>query len=163
MRIKTLYLLLVLLPFLFFSCGKDHNEISETQFINSVLPEVEIDRVEIKNLEDALVYTNEQKTYKITLGSRNSAEEFVNRIRAKNEKVAIGYTTESSSPFWVSIMQFLPLIFPLLILIHLILLWIALRRIIKSHTDNIEKLVYTIISIFFPFFGPIIYLTTNKG
>ncbi|WP_432264567.1 PLDc N-terminal domain-containing protein [Autumnicola lenta] len=58
--------------------------------------------------------------------------------------------------------HFLSLIVPFLIPAHIILLWIALRRIIKSEADNIEKLVYKIISIFFPFFGPILYLTTGK-
>ncbi len=75
----------------------------------------------------------------------------------------VSYTTESNSlSYKIFIFQLFSLIIPFLILAHIILLWISLRRIIKSEIDNMEKMVYTIISIFFPFFGSIIYLTTKK-
>nr|WP_237690414.1 PLD nuclease N-terminal domain-containing protein [Salegentibacter tibetensis] len=74
------------------------------------------------------------------------------------------YVTESNELFssFLLLYQALYLIIPLLILVHIILLWIALRRIIRSQIESTEKLVYTIIALFFTFFGPIIYLTTGK-
>ncbi|WP_417886454.1 PLDc N-terminal domain-containing protein [Zunongwangia sp.] len=59
------------------------------------------------------------------------------------------------------ICQLLNLLIPILIISHIILICIALRKIIKSTANDLEKILYAIISIFVPFFGPIIYLTTK--
>jgi len=44
-----------------FSCGKDYEEISKLEFIDKVLPKVEINNVEVRNNEIILIYTNEKK------------------------------------------------------------------------------------------------------
>ncbi|MBZ9729405.1 PLDc N-terminal domain-containing protein [Salegentibacter sp. JZCK2] len=128
-------------------------------------PEVDVNNIEIKK-DELMVHTAEEETYKVNLGSRNSIkkQEFLNEIKAKNPGMTETYVTESNELFssFLLLYQALYLIIPLLILVHIILLWIALRRIIRSQIESTEKLVYTIIALFFTFFGPIIYLTTGK-
>ncbi len=159
-------IVLVLFSILLVSCGKDYEEVSGPEFINTVLPEVDVNHVEIMTRTNEItVYTDKQETYKVNLGSRNSIkkQEILNEIKAKNPEITETYVTESNELFpFLLIYQALYLIIPIFMLFHIILLWIALRRIIRSQIESTEKLVYTIIAIFFPFFGPIIYLTTGK-
>jgi ATP-dependent Zn protease len=162
MKKNTLLILSVLISTLLISCGNSQ-EVSKSEFIDNVLPKVEINNVEIRNNEIILIHTNENKPYKIKDVPPYSIDDFLNEIISKNEKISVHYTNESNGNYYIlSIFQLFSLIIPFLILAHIILLWISLRRIIKSEIDNMEKMVYTIISIFFPFFGSIIYLTTKK-
>ena len=164
MRNTTFSILFVLFSIFLSSCS-NHKEVSKTEFINTVLPKVDVNYVEIKNNEKILVHTVEEETYKVNAGSmtRGEINEFVDTIRARNEHISVHQETilGSNHPGRY-LLDFIPFIFPLLFIIHIILLWIALKRIIRSNIDSMEKLVYTIISIFFPFFGPILYLTTGK-
>ncbi len=163
MQKTKLFIFSILISTLLFSCGKDYAEVSKSEFINKVLPKVDIVKVEIKNNEKLLIYTSENKSYVIKDFSPNSMDGFLNEIKSKNKNMHVSYINVSNSISNQLIMfQLFTLIIPFLILAHIILLWVSLRKIIKSEIDNIEKIVYTIISIFFPFFGSIIYLTTKK-
>ena len=159
-------IVLVLFSILSISCGEDHKEVSVSEFTNTVLPEIEINNVEaMTETNEIIIYTVEEDTYKVNLGTMDPIEkhELMNEIKVKNPGVTETYVLESNelfSPFLI--FQALYLIIPILILTHIILLWIALKKIIRSQIESTEKLVYTIITIFFPVFGSIIYLTTGK-
>lgn len=163
MQKKSTFILSVLISALLFSCGKNYKDISKLEFMDKVLPKVEINHVEVRNLETLLIYTNDKKPYKIKDIPSNSIDDFLKEIKSKNDNMYVSYTTESNNlSFKLIIFQLFTLIIPFLILAHIILLWISLRKIIKSEVDNMEKILYTIISIFFPFFGSVLYLTTKR-
>lgn len=154
-----------LFAILFIACSNDKRDVSASEFINDILPEVEVKQVLVENMEKILIQTAGSETYSININSmdRMETEAFLNRIRMETNEIPVSYqSTPSPTAYIFELLSLLPLISLFLILIHIILLWIALKRIIKSEIDNIEKLVYTIISIFFPFFGPIIYFTAGR-
>ena len=140
MQKTTLSILLVLFSIFITSCS-NHKEVSKTEFINTVLHEVDVNTVEVKNNE-ILIHTVEQETYNVDASSmtRGEINEFVNTIRAKNEHIGVHYNIinpGSNSPVRY-LLDFIPLLFPLLFFTHIILLWIALKRIIRSEVDNTE-------------------------
>ncbi|PHR99152.1 MAG: hypothetical protein COA80_04370 [Leeuwenhoekiella sp.] len=150
----------VLISILFTSCSDDYEEISKSEFIDTVLQDQKITSLEIENKEKIHIYTNENKYYVISDLSSHSLDDLVDEIRSKNGAVLVKYLAPETSIILDVLMSllFLPLIIPA----HIILLWIALRKIIKSEVEDTEKILHAIISIFFPFFGPIIYLTTKR-
>lgn len=156
---KILLILSILFSFLLSSCSKNYKEVSESEFINNILPNIEINNMEV-NKNEVIVHTNEEKGYKVKLDSPNSVPAFLNKIASQNKNFSV---LHDSSENTLILLTLLPLVFPLIILIHIILLTIALSRIIKSEINSVEKLVYTIISLFFIVIGPIIYLTTKKS
>ena len=80
-----------------------------------------------------------------------------------DDNISVHYTSASNgSNLGLFVWQTLYLIFPVIILCHIVFLWISLKKIIKSKTDNSEKILSAIISIFFPLFGPLVYLTTKQ-
>ncbi len=163
MQKTKLFIFSILISTLLFSCGDDYEKVSKSEFIKKVLPKNDINKVVVENNDKLFIYTNENKPYSIEDLSPNTIEDFLNELKSKNENMYVEYGTKSNS-FSIKLMMFqlFSLIIPFLFLAHIILLWISLRRIIKSEIDNMEKMVYTIISLFFPFFGSIIYLTTKK-
>ncbi|WP_432271476.1 PLD nuclease N-terminal domain-containing protein [Autumnicola tepida] len=164
MRKITIFILLFIFSVLHFSCGKNYKEISQPEFITTVLPKIEVRKVEVKNDESMLIYTNEAEAYKVETGSTISTEDLLEKVTSANTGATVTYTSVPRSlPFLLSIWPFLYLLFPFIGLLHIILLCFSLRKIIKSKIPATEKLVYVVISIFFPFFGPIIYLTSHKN
>ena len=161
MRKITIYLTLVFSTILLLSCSSDNQEISSSEFIEKILPKVDVQSIEVKNQGEILIFTD-QEPYKIELNSGSSTNEFINIIRSKDNNFNITYTASEGFIPSLFLFQFFTALFPLLILLHIILLWIVLRKIIKSEVESLEKLVYTMIVIFVPFIGPIIYLTTKK-
>lgn len=164
MQKTKLFFLSILISTLFISCSKDYDEVSESEFINNVLPTVGINRVVVENTDKILIYTDKNNSYVIENFSPNSIDDFLNKLKSKNENMYVVYTTESNDfSYKLFLFQFFTLIIPFLIFAHFLLLWISLRKIIKSKIDTLEKILYAIISIFFPFFGSLIYLTTKKS
>ncbi len=161
MRKITIYLTLVLFTILLLSCSSDYQEISGSEFVEKVLPNVDVQSIEVKNQEEILISTD-QEHYKIELNSGSSIQEYLNIIRSYDDNFNETYTASEGFRPSLFLYQFFIALFPLLILLHIILLWIVLRKIIRSGVESVEKLIYTMIVIFVPFMGPIIYLTTKR-
>ncbi|MCM4167500.1 hypothetical protein KCTC52924_01001 [Arenibacter antarcticus] len=161
MQKTSIFILSIFISVLLFSCTGDYEEVSEQEFINNILPEVDINNVTIKNNELILISTNDNERYRIKGNPPNSLNILINKIQSENQNFGVTYTDEPN--YFGSIFLLIPILMPFIILVHIILLWVALRRIIQSTVAPMEKLVYTIISIFVPLFGPIIYLTTKKN
>lgn len=145
------------------SCNEDYKDVSKSEFSKKILLKVDVKRLEIKNNEEILIYTDEITPYRIKMNTSTEIQEFVDFLNSNDDNITIGYTTNPIGfQFGLLQRQTLHLIIPLIILSHIVLLWIALRKIIKSESDNMEKILYAFISIFFPFFGSLIYLTTKR-
>lgn len=154
------FLFTIIISTFLISCGENYKEISKSEFSEQVLPKVDINKIEIENYETIMIYTDEKVPYRMKIKNSRDLQRFVNVLRSDNQNISIVYTSNDSH-LGLFLWQSLYLIFPLLLLSHLVLLWVALKKIIKSETDNLEKILNAIVSIFFPFFGPIIYLTTK--
>lgn len=151
----------IFVSILSFSCSNDYKEITLTEFTEKVLPSEEIQKVVLKNQEELLISTSQKETYKIEPISQYNIEELVSTIQTNNKNVNITYQQETNAFYGLLFWQFINLLVIILFISHIILLCIALRKIIKSAANDLEKILYAIISIFVPFFGPIIYLTTK--
>lgn len=142
----------------------DYNEITASEFTADVLPEVRVDRIEIVDDQQVLIYTNEEKPYSVELEERGIAEAFANRIRFENENASIQYIYKKSDFSWfLTFYQLLPFLFLLLLLLQVILLWFSLKRITKGIYDPLEKMVHLIIVLFAPVIGPIVFLSSRKS
>lgn len=160
---KLPFCVLIFISVVLLSCSNDYKDVSKSEFITKILPTVEVEKVTIKNNEEVLVETEANEHYRIELGSVGQANSFINELDSVDDNFKVIYDhsspgTEITLIFW----QTLSLIIPLLMLAHIVLLLVAIRKILKSGTENSEKILNTIISIFIPFFGPIIYLTNKK-
>ncbi|WP_026809544.1 PLD nuclease N-terminal domain-containing protein [Arenibacter latericius] len=161
MQITSYLILSILISLLLFSCNKDYVDISQSEFLENVLPKAEINSVSIENNELFLVATSDNKTYSVKDEGSNSFDVLLNKIQSENQNIEVSYAHGANS--FGHIFFLIPFLIPFLILLHILFLWIALRRIIQSAVAPTEKLVYTIISIFVPLVGPLIYLTTKKN
>lgn len=160
---KLLFTIPILIAIFTTSCNENYNDVTQSEFRKTILPNVDINRLKIENNEDVIIYTDAESPYRIKMKNPNEIQEFVGFLNSNGENIPLHYTTTSnSSEFGLFLWQTLSLIFPIIILSHIILLWISLRKIIKSKADSSEKIFSAIISIFFPFFGPLIYLTTKQ-
>lgn len=160
---RLLFTITLLISFITISCSEKYEEVSQNEFLKTVLPEVKIKRVQIENNEKILIETYENFNYRIEINNSNDAQEFITLLEKSNQNFEIVYShTSTEVNIKLFIYQTLVLLIPILIIAHVILLWIALRKIIKSETDSLEKILCAMISIFFPFFGPLIYLTTER-
>ncbi|WBL25147.1 PLDc N-terminal domain-containing protein [Zunongwangia sp. HGR-M22] len=161
MRKSLLFLIPVLICLISVGCGKDSKEISFTEFNEEILPSEEIEKVVIEDREDILVYTSEKVPYKLKASEIDNIEEFIDNLHSKQENIDITYNTNVTNT-GILLGQLFNLLVPILLLTHIILLWISLRKVIKSTAGDLEKILYAMISILVPFFGPIIYLTTKR-
>jgi ATP-dependent Zn protease len=160
---KLLFTIPLLIAIFTTSCSENYNDVTQSDFRKTILPNVDINRLEIENNEEVLIFTDAESPYRIRMKNSTEIQKFVEFLNSNDENISIHYTTTpNGSEYGLFIWQMLYLIFPIIILSHIVLLWISLRKIIKSKTDNSEKIFSAIISIFFPFFGPLIYLTTKQ-
>lgn len=161
---KLFFILLTLLAVMATSCGKNYREVSSAEFTEKLLPKLNVKHLVVENNENLIIYTEEKTPYKIEIDSPTRLNETIDAIRSKNKNSSITYISEAENfQLGLFIWQMIYRVIPILILIHVILLWITLRKIIKSEKDHMEKMLYAIISIFFPFFGSLIYLTTKQN
>ncbi|WBL22942.1 ATP-dependent metallopeptidase FtsH/Yme1/Tma family protein [Zunongwangia sp. HRR-M8] len=161
MRKSLLFLIPVLICLISVGCGKDSKEISLTEFKEEILPSEEIEKVVIEDREDIFIYTSEKAPYKLKASEIGNIEEFIDNLHSQQENIDITYNTNVTNT-GILLWQLFNLLVPILLLIHIILLWISLRKVIKSTAGDLEKILYAMISILVPFFGPIIYLTTKR-
>ncbi|MHA6278652.1 hypothetical protein ACXYMT_00585 [Salinimicrobium sp. CAU 1759] len=154
---------LVLALFLTVSCSKDSNEISASEFTTEVLPEEQVNRIEVVDDQQVLLYTNEKIPYLVKLEKRGMAESFVDRIRFENENASVQYTYQKRDFSWfLTFYQLLPILFVTLILLQIILLWFSLKKITKGRYEPLEKLVHLVIVLFAPIIGPLVFLTSRR-
>ncbi|MCH4822092.1 PLD nuclease N-terminal domain-containing protein [Gramella lutea] len=145
------------------SCSKDHKNVSRSEFIKIILPEADVQNVTVKDENSVLIKTDENAQYRVEVNSAKQANEFIKEIESQDNSFSIIYDVSSEGiGAALAIWQFLYFLFPALLLAHVVLLWVALRKIIRSGEDGMHKILYAMISIFFPFFGPIIYLKAKK-
>lgn len=146
------------------SCSKEPKNVSRAEFTENILPDVDVQNLTVKDGNSVVIRTNENKEYRIEVGSAEQADDLIKEIESKDNNFSIMYDVSSAGiGTALAIWQFLYFLFPALFLAHVILLWVALRKIIRSGEDGMHKILYAMISIFFPFFGPIIYLNAKKG
>ena len=149
--------------FLTVSCSKDSTEISASEFTIDVLPEVNVDRIEVVDDQQVLIYTNGKKPYLVKLEKSGFVEGFVDRIRFENENASVQYTYQKNDFSWfLTFYQILPILFVMLILLQIILLWFSLKKITKGRYEPLEKLVHLVIVLFAPVIGPLVFLTSRR-
>ncbi|MDN3595353.1 PLDc N-terminal domain-containing protein [Zunongwangia endophytica] len=160
MRKALLFLIPLLICLISIGCGSDSKEISLNEFNEEILPSEEIKKVVIEDREDIFIYTSEKVPYRLKASEIGDIEEFIDHLYSQQENIDITYNANVNNT-GLLLWQLFNLLVPILLLTHIILLWIALRKVIKSTAGDLEKILYAMISIFVPFFGPIIYLTTK--
>lgn len=163
MQKSILYLGIALTLLLLSSCSKDYTEISATEFTAEVLPQIQVERIEVIKNRLVRIFPYKGTPYEVELEQADSAVAFVARIRAQNENAQVEYVIDEGSMSWIlTIYQLIPLIFLLLFILQIVLLWLSIKKILKSGNDNMEKLVHSVIVIFAPLIGPILFLTTRN-
>ncbi|ETN93851.1 hypothetical protein [Zhouia amylolytica] len=161
---KFISLSVLLFCYVFISCNSRTQKASETEFINEILPQINIGSLEIENKKSLKVITEKDKTYLVELTSTKEINDLVEKILEENPSIPISRFSKTNNSYFnhaifYMLIQFL---MPFLIIIHLILLWVCLKKILKSPVHGSDKLTNTIIVIFVPLLGSIIYLTTKK-
>lgn len=145
------------------SCSKDYREISALE-ITKMLPELKIDHIEVVEGEFVRLHVADGKPYQVDLDRVESEENFVSHVKAWNENASVEYVNRTGSFSWaITFYQLLPILFLLLIILHIVLLWLSLKKIIKRHDAPMEKLVHLIMVLFAPVIGPIVFLSTKKS
>ncbi|UAB86415.1 PLDc N-terminal domain-containing protein [Zunongwangia sp. SCSIO 43204] len=88
--------------------------------------------------------------------------DLVSAVQTTNVGVKIIYSNTVDAGFGLYVWQLFSWVLIFVIPIHFVLLIIALIKIIRSTVAMNEKILYALISIFFPFFGSIIYFAVGK-
>ncbi|MFC6858315.1 PLDc N-terminal domain-containing protein [Zunongwangia atlantica] len=150
----------ILISVFIISCDKK-DEISLVEFTEEILPNEEITELTINN-GHAVVISGGGNEYMVNLVNRAEMLDLVSAVQTTNVGVDIIYSNTVDAGFGLYVWQLFSWVLIFFIPIHFVLLIIALIKIIRSTVAMNEKILYALISIFFPFFGSIIYFAVGK-
>ena len=151
----------ILISVLTISCDQK-SEISKAEFTEEILPNEDITRLNINNDEEGIAVSRGGNEYKVKLANRAEALDLINQVESSNSGVTIARSTTVNAGLGLYVWQLFSWVLICFIPLHFILLIIALIKIIKSTIAMNEKILYAVISIFFPVFGSIIYFAVGK-
>lgn len=154
---------LVLVLLLIFSCSKDYRDISP-QEITEMLPELEINRIQVVEGEVVRLHVANGKPYQVDLDQIEGTGSFVSLIKEWNENASVEYIHSTGRFSWSLILyQLFTILILLLIVLQVVLLWFSLKKIIRGKYDPMEKLVHLGIVLFAPVIGPLVFLSTKRS
>ncbi|MBL7472575.1 hypothetical protein [Robertkochia sediminum] len=167
---STTYLVMTLLflSSLLISCGgNDYQEISKEQLLSEIAPSGAIKNLELKNNKHLFVYTDAEIPFRVAVNSSTDAFQLNRIINSMGDHpVDMSYINNSGGTGFKDtlpgILPLMPFIGLMVFILHFILVYISLRRILGQPTEGNEQLVHTIIVTFIPFIGPLAYLTRVK-
>jgi len=150
----------ILISVFIISCD-NKDEVSLVEFTEEILPNEEITALTINN-GHAVVTSGDGNEYMVNLENRAEMLDLVSAVQTTNFGVDIIYSNTVDAGFGLYVWQLFSWVLIFFIPIHFVLLIIALIKIIRSTVTMNEKILYALISIFFPFFGSIIYFAVGK-
>ena len=153
---------LILVCSVLFSCRKDYREVSRDTFIHKVLPVERVSMVTVHNNKVIEIYTGKALPYRVTVASEETTHDLIEKIYVKNLAATVSYSNGEQQYNLMLVSQLLILFILLSIMAHLILMSISLKKIISLEEKVNEKLYQTLLVVFLPLIGPMMYLTSGE-
>ena len=165
-----LRIVIIALTISFTNCSTNSpKKISISEFNNQIIKTVKIDRIVVesnnneKNKKVFLYSSSQEKAFYIESVSQQTINFIVNSIKVDQQSsLSVSYNSRTSIVEQLkSYSYFLRYLFPYTV--YLILLVLTLLNLLKSKFENpIDKLVWTIIIIFLPLIGILMYGFVGK-
>jgi len=172
MKKIILLLITVTLSFSFINCSSNSlEEISISEFNNRIIKTYKIDKIKIENYEventkKVFLYAgSQQKVFYIKSVSEQTINFIISSIKAEQQSSPTVSRTSRPSSISEQLRTYLIHLIPIgLLALYILLLVLTLINLINSKfEESIDKLVWTIIIIFLPLIGMLMYWFIGKS